>query len=234
MFVNGLQLYFQFPVYGLGSTVVVILFQIDPFKMHGGEDSIHFLHFCPGHEIDTPDIFIFMAGIKPGIQVIIYILFELVIIFLGDPAETNLNKTVMHQFIYIFRQVQEGGDTVQVFHNCRPLCLQVIAFRIDVRELLAEGVNKISGFIQGNIPDWHVLCILQQPCKFCGLVQDLLIRVDLNIGGQVLHLRQLCHGIFQMDLIFSQVFVDYSVNVRLRTGNAQEFHFLNHVNYLRG
>ena len=102
-----------------------------------------------------------------------------------------------------------------------------------------EGVNvkpdpTIVFDIQGNIPDRHVLCILQQPCKFCGLIQDLLIRVDLNIGGQVLHLRQLCHGIFQMDFILSQVFVDNSVNVRLRTGNAQEFHFLNHVNYLRG
>ena len=92
--------------------MVVILFQIDSFKMHGRENRVHFLHLGPGHEIDAPYIFILMAWIKPGIHTIIDILFELVVIFLRDPAESDLDKTVVHQFIHIFRQVQEGGDSV--------------------------------------------------------------------------------------------------------------------------
>ena len=110
--VYGFQFYFQFPVYGLGCPVVVIFFQVNPFKMHGREDCVNLLHPGPGYEIDAPYIFVFMAGIEPGVHAVIDVLFEFVIIFFRDPAETDLDKTVVYQFIHIFRQIQEGGDTV--------------------------------------------------------------------------------------------------------------------------
>ena len=112
MLVNGFQFLLQLPVNGLGGTVVIILFQIDPFKVHGREDRVNLLHLGPGYKIDAPYIFIFMAWIEPGVHAVIDILFKFVVIFFRNPAETNLDKTVVYQFIHIFRQIQEGGDTV--------------------------------------------------------------------------------------------------------------------------
>ena len=95
-------------------TKIMVLFQINTFKMHGREHGVHLFHFRPEHEVKSPYIIVLMAGEEHGIQVVINVFFKFAVIFYRDSSETHLDKAVMNQLVDIFRQSEKRSHPLQI------------------------------------------------------------------------------------------------------------------------
>ena len=74
----------------------------------------------------------------------------------------------------------------------------------------------------------HCIAWRQKGCKLFCLGQGLLVRIDFHKRQQIICRLKFCDRVFELHLVFGQIYVADAVNIRPGSADAQKLHLYNH------
>ena len=140
---------------------------------------------------------------------------------------------IIQQLCEIFGETSERRERSHPPVVIRNLLLEPFPLGVHLIHAAAHAIEYLLHILERDICRLHtggsVSHLVREVFNPC---EELLIRVRLLKWHQILDIGQLGHRIFEMNLVFSEIRLCDPVDVILRTGESDEFHFLNH-NFLR-
>ena len=216
---------------GLHRRPLIFIRKITALKMHGCIDGVYLIRQLFRHKIYHPHILVIFLTLKHHrVNAVIHIGVKLFIILPGNTAEPELHEPESKYLLHIIIKPVKRSHLVLGCLQLIPLLHKTALFIGQLLKFTVQRMDQVHRVLQLKLPvrvsgQQLMVAFHQLPC----LCKLLLIRIGLNIGPQVLNRLEFRQGVFQVDLISGQIGTHHPVNVRLGTGNTQEFHFLNHV-----
>ena len=202
--------------------------------MHRGVHGVDLVGLADRCEINTVDVLIILlCHHEDCVEIIIDIILELRIEALWHSAEPEIDEVIVQQLCEVFGEASERRERSHPSVVIRDLLLEPLLLGVHLIHAAAHAVEDLLHFLERDICRLHACgSVSHLVRKVFDPCEELLVWIRLLKWHQILDIGQLSHRIFEMDLVLSEIRLRDPVDVILRTGESDEFHFLNH-NFLR-